>query len=283
MMAGADGDALLVQRLADVLDADFIEHERDRPSAFPRRADKRQSGHGAEAFKRIFQKPMLVGGDIGHADPLEIIDRRAKPDRIGDGAGAGLEFLRRVLEHVFSKVTSLIMLPPPCHGGMASSILGLAVEHADAGRAEHLVAGEHVEIGVERLHVDRHVAHGLGAVDQHARAVAVRHLDHVARWRDRAERIGDMGEGDDACLRIEQLLVLVEQDIAAIVDRSDTQLGALLASHSICHGTMLAWCSRLVTTISSPSLTLRPPQALATRLIASVVPRTQTMLRRKAR
>ena len=40
---------------------------------------------------------------------------------------------------------------------------------------------------------------------------------------------------------------------------------------------MLAWCSSLVITISSPSPTLRRPQACATRLMASVVPRTKTI------
>ena len=49
---------------------------------------------------------------------------------------------------------------------MASSSCVFAVEHADAGGAEDLVAGEGVEIGVERLHVHLHVRRGLGAVDQ---------------------------------------------------------------------------------------------------------------------
>ena len=52
---------------------------------------------------------------------------------------------------------------------------GLAVEHADAGGPEQLVPGEGVEIAVERLHVDRHVRHGLRAVDQHRDAARVRH------------------------------------------------------------------------------------------------------------
>ena len=69
---------------------------------------------------------------------------------------------------VFSNVTSSIMLPPPCQGGIASSTLALAVDHADAGRGEHLVAGEDEEVAVERLHVDRHVRDRLRAVDQHA-------------------------------------------------------------------------------------------------------------------
>jgi hypothetical protein len=52
--------------------------------------------------------------------------------------------------------------------------LPLRVDHADAGGGERLVAGEDVEISIQRLHVDPHVGYRLGAVDQHAAAVAVR-------------------------------------------------------------------------------------------------------------
>ena len=45
-----------------------------------------------------------------------------------------------------------------------------AVQHADAGRAEHLVRREAVEIAIERLHVDDAVRHGLRAVEQHGHA-----------------------------------------------------------------------------------------------------------------
>ena len=59
------------------------------------------------------------------------------------------------------------MFPPPCHGGIVSSTSGLAVQHADAGRREHLVPGERVEVGVQAADVDRQVRDGLGAVDEH--------------------------------------------------------------------------------------------------------------------
>ena len=73
------------------------------------------------------------------------------------------------------------MLPPPCHGGMASRMLGLAVDGADAGRREHLVAGEDEEVAVERLHVDRHVRDRLRAVDDGDGAVAMGDRDHLLR------------------------------------------------------------------------------------------------------
>jgi hypothetical protein len=66
------------------------------------------------------------------------------------------------------------------------------VQDADAGRSEHLVAGERVPVGVEVLHVDAHVRDRLGAVDQHPRAVTMRDLDHVSRRSDCPEDIRDV-------------------------------------------------------------------------------------------
>ena len=45
---------------------------------------------------------------------------------------------------------------------------------------------------------------------------------------------------------------------------------------SCCQGTILAWCSRCEITISSPAPMCFLPHVLATKLIASVVPRTNT-------
>ena len=45
VVAGAHGDALLVERLAHVLGAAFIEHERDDARLLVRRADEAQAGH----------------------------------------------------------------------------------------------------------------------------------------------------------------------------------------------------------------------------------------------
>ena len=47
----------------------------------------------------------------------------------------------------------------------------------------------------------------------------------------------------------------------------------------ICHGTRFAWCSISVRTITSPRPMLRRPHEYATRLIASVALRVQTISR----
>ncbi len=170
MVAGAHGDAFLVERLADVLGAALVEHERQHAGLLGRRADHAQAGHARAApasrsraararSAAMLLMPMRRSGSRA--------PRRGRPrrrccrcrPRTRPGGAWNV---------VFSNVTSAIMLPPPCQGGMASSTLGLAVDDADAGRAEHLVAGEHEEVAVERLHVDRHVRDRLRAVD-HAR------------------------------------------------------------------------------------------------------------------
>ena len=48
-----------------------------------------------------------------------------------------------------------------------------------------------------------------------------------------------------------------------------------MRSASICHGTMLLWCSISVRRMTSPAFTKALPQALATRLMPSVVPRVK--------
>ena len=48
------------------------------------------------------------------------------------------------------------------------------------------------------------------------------------RRRDGAERVRDLRERDELRARAEQLLVLLEEDLAAVVDRHDAQAGARL-------------------------------------------------------
>jgi hypothetical protein len=52
---------------------------------------------------------------------------------------------------------------------------------------------------------------------------------------------------------------------------------APVCSHTSCQGTMLEWCSMVLSRISSPAASRGRPQLCATRLIASVVPRVNTI------
>ncbi len=155
------------------------------------------------------------------------------------------------------------MLPPPCQGGIASSTLLLAVDRADAGGAEDLVARR------RRRSRSRAPARRPRRCET-ACAPSTRTL---APWRwaistisrtgqDRAERVGDVGERDQPRARPEEPLVLLEDASARCRRPARPAAGRPSRRQSSCQGTMLAWCSSQVRTISSPSPTWRRPPAL---------------------
>ena len=81
------------------------------------------------------------------------------------------------------------------------------------------MAGEHEEVRAEFGDVDRHVLDRLSAVDQHPRAVAVTQLDDLVDRYHGAQRIGDLAGRNQFRTRTQQLLELVQQQVARVVDR----------------------------------------------------------------
>ena len=64
-----------------------------------------------------------------------------------------------------------------------------APQHADAGRAAHLVPGEGDEVGAESLHVDGSCGTDWQRVEQHQRADRVRPGDDLGDRVDGAEDV----------------------------------------------------------------------------------------------
>ena len=96
------------------------------------------------------------------------------------------------MRHVADHLAAALIGP---HG---LEMLLLAVEHADAGRAVELVAGEGVEIAIEVLHVDREMHRALRAVDQHGDAAVMRDAHHLLDRHDGAEHVRHMSDGNQS-------------------------------------------------------------------------------------
>jgi hypothetical protein len=75
------------------------------------------------------------------------------------------------------------------------------------------------------VHVEREVRRGLGAVDQHDRAGRVRAGGDVGDRVDRAEHVGDMGDGEQLRPAREQRVELRLDQQAVVVDRHVSELG----------------------------------------------------------
>ena len=189
----------------------------------------------AEARGRILEQLVFVRGDApaGRAPRGSRRPRRARWRRRCSACRPRTCRAGRC-RCVLSKLTARIMSPPPCHGGIALEQRLAAVEHADAGRAAHLVAGERIEVAVERLHVDAPCAapparRRAAPARRALRALAIKLLAPAATVPSAFETCAS------ATSRVrgrQQRLEGVEVDLAARVDRGDAQPRAgLLADH----------------------------------------------------
>ena len=217
-----------VQCAADFLGVEPVDHERNHPGFFRRGAEQAQPGNwpaaGAVACSSsscscaaIASRPIL----------LDIVQCRAQADGIGDIAGAGLEARWRpvvlgVLEgHVGDHVAAA--LP----GRRFLQHVAAAVHGADAGRAEHLVAGEHEPVAAERLHVRCACAETDCAPSSSTRAPYRCAMSII--WCDGVivpRALETWVKATSFVRRPEQLAVFVEQHLAVVVDRGDAQLRA---------------------------------------------------------
>ena len=137
----------------------------------------------------------------------EVVDGRAEADRLGDRRRARFELVGQLVpggrlqlhggDHVAAGQERLHRLED----------LAAAVQHADARRAERLVAGPRVEVGADRRDVDGHVRDGLCAVDRADGAGGAGPRGDLRDGVDRAEHVRDMGEGDEPHVAARELRV----------------------------------------------------------------------------
>jgi len=97
VVAGAHGDAFLVEGLAHFLSLEAFQHEGGDAGLVPRRADDAQAGNGFEAVGGVFQQGVLVAGDVFQADAFHVVQGGAQAHGVGDVAGAGFELVGRRL------------------------------------------------------------------------------------------------------------------------------------------------------------------------------------------
>ena len=229
VVAGAHGDAQAVEQGAHVHGVDVADEEADDGVLAVGGSEDAHAGYGAETVHGIAGEAVLVGADVVHAQPLDVVDgcgQTVGGDIVG---GACLKLEGRALEGGMLKADVLYHLATALIGRQAVEPLFLAVEHADAGGTVHLVAAEGEEVAVYLLHIDGDVGCALGAVDHHGHVVGVGDAYHLLYGVDGAQHIADMADADDAGARGEEALILVEEQLAALVDGYDLDHDAALA------------------------------------------------------
>ena len=115
---------------------------------------------------------------------------------------------------------------------MASSSSRRRPQHADAGRAEHLVGGEGEEVAAELAHVGGQVGDRLGPVGQHQGAGARGRRRRCAAKGVIVPSTFDMAVQRDQLRAVEQAVEVGEVEAVVVVDGEPAQLdAALLGQH----------------------------------------------------
>ena len=70
----------------------------------------------------------------------------------------------------------------------------LAIQHAYASRAVHLMATEGIEITIQRLHINTEVGGSLCSVNHHRNTMLVRHTDNIGNGVDGTQHVADVGD-----------------------------------------------------------------------------------------
>ena len=168
------------------------------------RAEDPQPRHGGQAVERVRGDQVLVRRDLVHPEGGEVARGRGQADGLRDRRRAGLEAVRRRRERRAGHPDGLDHLAPAEERRQRGEQVVAAPEHADAGRADHLVPGEGDQVGPERVHVDRHLRHGLRGVDDDRRAVRVRRRGDLRHRVDGAEHVRHVGDRDDLGALVDQ-------------------------------------------------------------------------------
>ena len=113
-------------------------------------------------------------------------------------------------------------------GGHAIQNFVLAVEHAHAGGAVHLVPAEGEKIAVECLHVNLDMAGTLGAVNQDFRlGCELAHgLYNICNRVHGADGVAHVGDGHHLGARVQKFGELAQIQVAIVLHGNDFDLGA---------------------------------------------------------
>ena len=191
---------------------------------------------------------------LRHADRVEVVDRRAQPDVAGDVRRAGLESVRRVVEHGAVEAHFLDHLAAAEERRHRGEVLAARPQRAGAGRAAHLVAGEGVEVAADRRRCRPRMC---GSACEPSTTVTMPRL----RASRQISRTGLMVPSTfDTWVTPSSFTSGVIAAYSA--SRSSTPSGVISAtlivapvrSATSCHGTMLAWCSMRVSRIDVAGL-----------------------------
>ena len=207
----------------DVVRVEPVERERDDAATALRRGpEDHEIGNLPKSLHRGRRELAVVGEHSVHAEPRQVLHRGAESHGLGDRHRAGFELPGQLVPLRLAELHFADHLAAAQEGRHLLQQLAPPPQRADAGRPEHLVAGEGDEVGPDRPHVHRTVGDALRGVDQHPGAGGMCLARDLRHRIDRAEHVGDVDHGDQLHAAVEHPVERLEVELA-VGDRHVTQ------------------------------------------------------------
>src|SRR5256885_12919026 len=167
---------------------------------------------------------MLIFSDVFDPDRVQIFNCGTEPNRACNIGSTSLKLKGQLvvcglLERDRANHVSAALVWERCF-----KQLGLAIQHANTHRTKHLVAGERVEISIERLHINFHVGHSLSTVDQHGNVFLMCELDNFTDGINRPQCIRDMRDSDELGSGGQQLRKVIKYQLAGRSEEHTSEL-----------------------------------------------------------
>ena len=219
-MPGADGNPETVEQCPQVEVMNIAHQKRNHRAAIGSFAENTHAGNLFQPAQGIPGEFVLISRHLFHADGGDVIERFGKTCRTDIVGRTCFELERQLVERGFLERDMLNHLSSSLIGRQAVEPLFFAVKHSDTRRRINLMTGEYQKIGIQLLHIHRHVRDRLCGIYQKRHSVCMRGGNHLFDGVHRSQHIRHMSDTDKLRPLGKKLFILVEQQLAPIVHRN---------------------------------------------------------------
>ena len=140
MVSRPNRNALLIQDRADIMRMDTLDDKGEYRRLVRGGPDQSNRGNRRQRLCGIVQQFTFVSGDRVHSDGQQVVDGGAESDASGDVGRPRLELEGKIIVGRPLKGNRQDHLPATLIGRHGIQEIVFAVQHADTGRTQHLMA-----------------------------------------------------------------------------------------------------------------------------------------------
>ena len=172
---------------------------------------------------RVTKQLVFIGRNIVHSQTTNIAQgfRQSRTSYIIRRSGLKLE--RQFVESRLFKRHGSNHLPSSLVRRQLVQPFFLAIQDTDTGRTVNLMTGEHIELGIQILHIHFQMGNGLRSVDQYRNLVIMGFFSDLLYRIDRTEHIRHMCNRDKFCPFRKKTTERIHAQLAFFIHRNHFQ------------------------------------------------------------